>query len=262
MAFSQKPVQQLADRVGHGEEEDEQYPHHGRRLGPDAEPVARADGLRHDLPEGEDERDGDEDGDVGRHERVEEYGQRLHGERVADEERAEEQVLVLHDGQDLCGVELVLWRPRLGEHLEVDEAERHEPEGEARHEAGEHDEPHAGHEVDPEHGAAAGLMAGHRRSIPPSHSRPVGGRSASSTLLGCKEGCSNAARATPKFWFCCLPNGSQLPACVVVCLAACEDWTGLALALALKRPPARASSSSSSFMVWPGRLALGVLAGC
>jgi hypothetical protein len=52
------------------------------------------------LPEGEDERDGDEDGDVGRHERVEEYGQRLHGERVADEERAEEQVLVLDDRED------------------------------------------------------------------------------------------------------------------------------------------------------------------
>lgn len=53
------------------------------------------------LAEREDERDGDEDGDEGRHERVEEYGQRLHGERVADEERAEEQVLVLDDGEDL-----------------------------------------------------------------------------------------------------------------------------------------------------------------
>lgn len=119
--------------------------------------------MRNDLPEREDERDGDEDGDVGRHERVEEYGQRLHGERVSDEERAEEQVLVLHDGEDPGGVELVLGRAGLGEHLEVDEAEGHEAEGEPRHEAGEHDEGDAGHEVHPEHGAAAGLMAGHRR---------------------------------------------------------------------------------------------------
>lgn len=163
MSLSQEPVQQLTDRVGDGEEEDEQQPDHGRRLGPHAEPVARADGLRHDLPEGEDERDGDEDGDVGRHERVEEYGQRLHGERVADEERAEEQVLVLDDREDPGGVELVLGRAGLGEHLEVDEAEGHEAEGEPRHEAGEHDEGDAGHEVHPEHGAAAGLMAGHRR---------------------------------------------------------------------------------------------------
>jgi len=147
----QQHVTYLTDRIGDGEEEDEQYADHGRRLGPHAEPVARADGLRNDLreeeeepnqmvaqfihqeanggelffrtkgrrssrnriskwmdewkqvehlAEREDERDGDEDGDVGRHERVEEYGQRLHGERVADEERAEEQVLVLHDGED------------------------------------------------------------------------------------------------------------------------------------------------------------------
>jgi hypothetical protein len=60
------------------------------------------------------------------------------------------------------GVELVLGRAGLGEHLEVDEAEGHEAEGEARHEAGEDDEADAGHEVHPEHGAAAGLMAGHR----------------------------------------------------------------------------------------------------
>lgn len=79
--------------------------------------------MRHDLAERKDERDGDEDGDVGRDERVEEYGQRLHGERVADEERAEEQVLVLHDREDPLGVELVLWLSGLGEHLEVDEAE-------------------------------------------------------------------------------------------------------------------------------------------
>jgi hypothetical protein len=52
------------------------------------------------LPEREDERDGDEYGDDGRHERVEEYRQRLHGERVADEERAEQEVLVLDDRQD------------------------------------------------------------------------------------------------------------------------------------------------------------------
>jgi len=52
------------------------------------------------LAKRKDERDGDEDGDEGGHERVEEYGQRLHGERVADEERAEEQVLVLNDGED------------------------------------------------------------------------------------------------------------------------------------------------------------------
>ena len=52
------------------------------------------------LAKCKDERDGDEDGDEGGHERVEEYGQRLHGERVADEERAEEQVLVLNDGED------------------------------------------------------------------------------------------------------------------------------------------------------------------
>lgn len=167
MALSQQPVQQLTDRVGDGEEEDEKNPDHRRGLGPHAEAVARADGLRHDLAKRKDERDGDEDGDEGGHERVEEYGQRLHGERVADEERAEEQVLVLDDGEDPGGVEPVLWCAGLGEHLEVDEAERHEPQGEARHEAGEHDEPHAGGEEDPEHGAAAGLMAGHRRSLPP-----------------------------------------------------------------------------------------------
>lgn len=39
----------LADWVGDREEDDEEYPDNGRRLGPDAEPVARADGLRHDL---------------------------------------------------------------------------------------------------------------------------------------------------------------------------------------------------------------------
>lgn len=69
-----------ADRVGDGEEDDEQYPDDGRRHGSHAEPVSRADGLRYDLPEREDERDGDEYGDDGRHERVEEYRQRLHGE--------------------------------------------------------------------------------------------------------------------------------------------------------------------------------------
>lgn len=70
-------------------------------------------------------------------------------------------------GLEITGVEPVLWRAGLGEHLEVDEAERHEAQGEARHEAGEHDEPHAGGEEDPEHGAAAGLMAGHRRRSHP-----------------------------------------------------------------------------------------------
>jgi hypothetical protein len=48
-AVQQQHVTYLADRVGDGEEEDEQQPDHGRRLGPHAEPVARADGLRHDL---------------------------------------------------------------------------------------------------------------------------------------------------------------------------------------------------------------------
>jgi hypothetical protein len=52
------------------------------------------------LTEGEDERDGDEDGAEGRDERVQKYRQRLHGEGVADEEGAEEQVLVLDDRQD------------------------------------------------------------------------------------------------------------------------------------------------------------------
>lgn len=85
MAFSQEPIQQLADRVGDGEEEEEEDPHYGRGLGPHAEAVARADGLRHDLTEGEDERDGDEDGPEGGHERVEENRQRLHGEGVPDE---------------------------------------------------------------------------------------------------------------------------------------------------------------------------------
>jgi len=41
----------LTDRVGDGEEEDEKNPDHRRRLGPHAEAVARADGLRHDLRE-------------------------------------------------------------------------------------------------------------------------------------------------------------------------------------------------------------------
>ena len=39
----------LTDRVGDGEEEDEKNPDHRRGLGPHAEAVARADGLRHDL---------------------------------------------------------------------------------------------------------------------------------------------------------------------------------------------------------------------
>lgn len=79
MSFSQEPIQQLADRVCDGEEEDEEHPDYGRRLGPHAEPVARADGLRHDLTEGKDERDGDEDGPPGGDERVQENRERLHG---------------------------------------------------------------------------------------------------------------------------------------------------------------------------------------
>lgn len=72
-------------------------------------------------------------------------------------------MLVLDDGHDPGGVEAVLRCPGLGEDLEVDDAEGHEAEGEARHEAGEHDEPGAGQEVHPEHGPAARLMARHRR---------------------------------------------------------------------------------------------------
>lgn len=114
MAFAQEPIQQLADRVGDGEEEDEEHPDYGRGLGAHAEPVAGADGLRDDLTKGEDERDGDEDGPEGGHERVQEDRQRLHGEGVADEERAEQQVLVLDDGHDPGGVEPVLRRAGLG----------------------------------------------------------------------------------------------------------------------------------------------------
>lgn len=46
----------------------------------------------------------------------------------------------------------------LGEDFEIDEAERHEAEGESRHEAGEQYQAHAYQEIDPEHGPAARLL--------------------------------------------------------------------------------------------------------
>ena len=67
------------------------------------------------VTEGEDE-DAADGGDEG----VEEDGERLHGEGVADEERVEEEVLVLEDGEDPGGVEHL---QGLGGHLQVHEAE-------------------------------------------------------------------------------------------------------------------------------------------
>lgn len=166
MALSEYPIQQLADWVGDREEDDEEYPDNGRRLGPDAEPVARADGLRHDLTEGEDERDGDEDGAEGRDERVQKYRQRLHGEGVADEEGAEEQVLVLDDRQDPGGVVLVRRGAGLGEDLEVDEAEGHEPQGEPRHEPREEHQHHDDHHVLEEGRPAAVVLHRHPPPTP------------------------------------------------------------------------------------------------
>jgi hypothetical protein len=138
------------------------------------------DGSMPHLTEGEDERDGDEDGAEGRDERVQKYRQRLHGEGVADEEGAEEQVLVLDDRQDPGGVVLVRRGAGLGEDLEVDEAERHEAEGEPRHEPGEHHQPHARHQVHPEHRPAAHRMLRH---LPPAAA--AGESSSATTELRC-----------------------------------------------------------------------------
>lgn len=82
----------------------------------------------------------------------------------------------------------------LGEDLEVDEAERHEAEGEPRHEPGEHHQPHARHQVHPEHRPAAHRMLRH---LPPAAA--AGESSSATTELRCsvRHECVRCGRGGP-----------------------------------------------------------------
>ncbi len=58
---------------------------------------------------------------------------------VTDKQRAEEEVGVLAHGQDFAGVVLLLLGTRLGEHTQIDDAQRHEAQREAGERARQHE---------------------------------------------------------------------------------------------------------------------------
>jgi len=64
--LAQRPVQHQRERLGEGVEEEQEGPHDGHRLGAYFKAVARAKGLRHDLPKHNHQYGGEEEANQAR----------------------------------------------------------------------------------------------------------------------------------------------------------------------------------------------------
>ncbi|KAG6552459.1 hypothetical protein Mapa_006020 [Marchantia paleacea] len=170
--LAQQPVQHFAQRVGHGEHDEEEDSHQGSHGGAHGQPVPGADGLGEDLAEHEEERDGQDDGHVGFDDGVQEEREGLHGHGVAHQEGHQQEVLVSDHGKDLFRVLLVVGLARLPKHLQVHQPQRHEPQRQPRHEPREGQQPHDRPDVDPERVFAAVLLYHPPHGVPASSTLP------------------------------------------------------------------------------------------
>jgi len=137
----EQPVEQLRDRPRDREAEHDEDPHDRHRARADLQPVARADRLRHDLAEDDDDAGGDQPAhDPARHVGEQDGDHRVH-HRVAQQQRAEQQVATLPQRQDALGVlDLARVGRALDEDLQVLLGKRHQAQVEAREQAGQADQ--------------------------------------------------------------------------------------------------------------------------
>mmetsp|Transcript_8477 Transcript_8477/g.28852 ORF Transcript_8477/g.28852 Transcript_8477/m.28852 type:complete len:295 (-) Transcript_8477:101-985(-) len=143
----QGAVQELGDGPRDREEERDEEPYHVYGHGADLEAVLGAHGLGHDLPEDEDEGRGD---DGPREARGEVRGRdRDEGvdRGVAQEQRAEQEVAALAQGQDAPGEGLLDVVPAGDDELQARDVQRHEPQCEPREEGGHDEEAERDHDV-------------------------------------------------------------------------------------------------------------------
>lgn len=87
-------TEELGDGPGERRGERHERPHRVGAHIANGEGVARAHGLRDDLTKEEHERDAHDNGHGGRNEVLKEDWQRLHGRRVAQQQRHEQQVVL------------------------------------------------------------------------------------------------------------------------------------------------------------------------
>ena len=86
MTLSQEPVQKFADRPGDGEENEHERDDDPAGVGANGNAVFLAEGLRDDLAEEKDGRDGKNDGGHHVDNFVEHEGQSLHGRGVGEQQ--------------------------------------------------------------------------------------------------------------------------------------------------------------------------------
>nr|GME00173.1 hypothetical protein Iba_chr15fCG2830 [Ipomoea batatas]GME01641.1 hypothetical protein Iba_scaffold1678549CG0010 [Ipomoea batatas] len=135
MAFAQHPIQNLTDWIGYGEEYPEKQMNKRRCCCSNFQPIVRNYGMRQNLQKHENQCDRDKNCSPGREKAVQEYGKNLHCQPVGNEECTEQKVLPFHHREDLRSMSAVSRAPGFAENFKVDEAKRHEAEGEASSEA-------------------------------------------------------------------------------------------------------------------------------